>query len=180
MKFPKFYKILDETTVEVDTDFYTTVERLQSMQGICRETDGNQYRLQFTCDNKGRMRVDALPGRYSSNYRLNFVVGEVTEQDGKTAVKIYCIHDRSAKTFRYVEWGIDVVLFMILLAMTVFSIKQGIPLMRKEIIGIGAAALVLFILPFRTIKDEQNESGDIQTMKTEMLNRIHAVNCWDK
>ncbi len=180
MKFPKFYDILDETVIEVDADFPATVERMQSTQGICHETDGNQYPLQFTCDKKGHIRVDSLPSRHPSNSRLNFVVGEVVERDGKTVVKIYSVHDRSSKVFRYVEWVVYIALFCAFLVFIAFSLKQGTPLSRKDMIAMVLFPLLLFTIPFRTKKDAQNQPRDLEIMKTEVVNRVHAVDRWDE
>ncbi len=179
MKFSKHYTVLDETVIEVETDFPTTVDRLRSMQGVCRETDNDQFPLGFTCDKKGRLRVDALYRSTSSNCRLNFVVGEVAEQDGKTVAKIYCVHDRSAKVYRYVEWAVYAALFCAFLVFVAYSIKAGRPLSRKDVITVVLFALLLFTIPFRTKKDAQNQPADLEKMKTEVINRVRAVDRWD-
>ncbi len=177
MKFPKFYDILDETVVEVETDFYTTVERLQSMQGACRNTDADQCVLSFLCTPKGKLRVDTVSRRTN---RLNFVVGEVVEENGKTLVKVYCVHDRSEKKVRNVIWTVYALVFVAFVLFGVSALKQGAHMTPKDIGTAVAFFALLAIIPFRTARETQNQPADLETMKNEMLNRVHAVDRWDE
>ncbi len=179
MKFPGFYDILDETVIELKTDFETTMERLQSLQGVCRNTDGEQNPLMFTCDKKGRLRVDNVPSRYSSNDRLNFVVGEVVEENGKTVAKICSVHDRSTKKVRNVIWTVYALVFVAFVLFGVSALKQGAHMTPKDIGAVVAFLALLAIIPFRTAREAKNQPADLETMKTEVINRVRAVDRWD-
>ena len=178
MKFPRFYDILDETVIELKTDFETTVERLQALQGVCRNTDADQGELSFLCTPKGRLRVDSI-GRRRRISRLNFVVGEVVEENGKTVVKIYCVHDRSEKKVRNVIWTVYALVFAAFVLFGVSALKQGAHMTPKDIGTAVAFFALLAIIPFRTARETENQHADLETMKTELLNRIQAVERWD-
>ena len=181
MKFPKYYTVLDETVIELETDFETTVERLQQLQGICRETDGEQRPLQFTCTKDGEMRVDNVPSRYSASAdRLNFVVGEVVEEDGKTRIKFYSIHDRSTKKLRNVVWTVYALVFAVFVLFGAAALMQGARVTPKDV-GTAVGFLVLLaMIQFSTARETKNQPADLEKMKAEMVNRVNAVDRWDE
>ena len=102
MKIRRCERVLRETTVELSVDLPTALDRLQQLQGICRDTDSDQQVLHFICSDKGLLWiVDA--SRRSSVYRSYIVRGEVYVQDGVTKATVYELHDRSSKYFNIIS-----------------------------------------------------------------------------
>lgn len=175
-----FYtKILDETILEVYEPIEETIDKLRAQAGKCRETDCYGQELEFICTKKGKIRVENLSAKNNhseTSSRIYYVCGEVVEENEKTKVKIYSVHDKSTVIFRHCTIAIHLIVFAVYLFF-VFS-SQNISI--KEIFGIFLFILLLLPINLLTVKEKQNKNTDLEIMKNEIIKRVEAIKRWDE
>ena len=179
MKSTAFITILDETVLESEESFDTTVNRLMAQQGICYQKDSQNNPLEFTCTRKGKLQIKSPYRRNNtiSTHRTHYVRGEVfVAPDGKTKVSICAVHDRTAVFLRWFE----ILLFVIGLTLYIFlDFVNQMPvllLLLELILGI----VFLVALLAGNNGERKNKTADMEIMKSEAIRRVEAVNRWDE
>ena len=180
MKARRGERIIDTETIEISSDLPETIERLMQMNGVCRESDSTDKRIEFYCDKKGIILVTAPDGRSSLSIpRSSYVRAEVVSRSGKTHIDMCAVEEKGGFVFS--------VIFAILqtLLMIVISVLYAIfdtPTFKKEILIIVLLIDVLFAcIMFRDLfKEKNNITPDLEKMKNEVRNRANAVSNWDK
>ncbi len=179
MKNTIFTKIIEQSELEIKTDCKTAIERLKAQQGICRETDSRQVTLEFLCHDDGRICVC----NYSRNKprrdpnRLYSVIGQVTEENGKTKVKIYSLFNRT----NYILSAVAAILYMVVFALYfVTAYKAGIVPGTKDLYLLIFSVFAILLYPLRFRKQERDKANDLYIMKQEIIKRVNAIDKWDK
>ena len=174
---PKGYgKVLDESVIEVNDTVKGTIEKFRQMRGNSYEEDCNEATLEFSCSKKGIIEVSNPASRHDFG-RSAFVVGEVTEHNGKTVVKMYSIYSR----FTAVSKAIKSILLVSFLA-----IYFLVSFLQFGEITPKALYVVLLGVPFFffCFNQDRNEviykTEDLEKMKQMVIKRVKAVNNWDK
>lgn len=179
MKSNFYTEILDKTVLEVDELFEETIDKLQAQAGKCRETDCYGNELEFICTKKGKIRVENLNAKNSRSEkasRIYYVCAEVVEENQKTKVEIYSVHDKSTVFFRHFTIALHLIVFAVYL-LFIFSDKN---ILIKELLGIFLFILMLLPINLLTVKEKQNKNADLEIMKNEIIKRVEAIKRWDE
>ena len=175
MKIRRCERVLQETTVELSVDLPTALDRLQQLQGICRDTDSDQQVLHFICSDKGLLWiVDA--SRRSSVYRSYIVRGEVYVQDGVTKATVYELHDRSSKYYNIILLVISLLVYA---AMLFFYLDYSALISAYNLLLLAMPTIMLVATVLRMRKLEKNKESDLIVQRNELLRRLEAVERWD-
>lgn len=180
MKSTIFTKVIDKTTLEVNESFKDTIDKLRAQQGVCRETDTEGNKLEFSCSKRGKLMVSNTreygSSSRSANNRMYYVYGKVIRDDEKTKVAIYTVHDRTVIYSRYFSIIFDF-LYLIFTVIMLFLYKAAI----KEIILMFLAVVTLSIFPivFSSRLEQKYKEKDIEIMKNEIIKRVEAIKRWD-
>lgn len=175
MKLGRHMVVLEETTIEVGIGFSETVDRLCQQNGLCRETDKYGENLYFRCDEKGRISVNDISDKVTSRSRFYYVLGEVTEQDGKTAVKICSVYDKSGKYNRLVLSG-----FYIFAGVAYTAVMLAVKSLTKtDLLAVIGLSLLAAVNIFSGRRERQSKNEDFETMKNEIVKRVRAAEKWD-
>ncbi len=178
MKSTFFTKIIDKTEIEIDTSYSLTIQRLKAQQGICRETDSRDIKLEFLCHNDGRLAVCNLSRhkkRLESD-RLYSVVGEVTEGENKTKITIYSIYNRGYLLSDFIPF-ICIPTLIVFCLCTAFLSNYEFTTVQLYSMLFGIISLIL--LPGRRHKEKRNKTRDLEIMKNEIIKRVNAIERWD-
>ncbi len=179
MKSDLMITVLDETVIDVKEDVQTTIDRLRELQGSGRQTDSAGRNLTFLCNKKGRFIVRHI----SSNRRslqpdsIDYVTGEVCNDNGQTKVKIYTVHDRSGHVMSIIAAAL---LFIMLALYLVLIFTNNIPAGKEAIFVIGFIIAMIVLTLYYDINSRSNRATDIEIIKKEAVNRVNAVDLWDK
>lgn len=177
MKSNLFVKVLDETTLELDESLKTTIGRLMAQSGKCRETDKEGDSLFFDCTEKGRLIVKPIGyGRSAHSDPIYFVRGEVFEENGKTKVSIYTVHDRTAVFFRWIE--ILLCVLAIVAHFLVLSIAE-VPFEKQFLVLPTILIGTIVFLLYRIKNEKTYMPHNIDIMKNEIIKRVEAVKRWN-
>lgn len=179
MKSTIFTKIIEQSELEIKTDCKTAIERLKAQQGICRETDSRQVTLEFLCHDDGRICVcnySRHKPRRDPN-RLYSVIGQVTEENGKTKIKIYSLFNRT----NYILSAVAALLYLLVVAFYfITAYKAGIVPGTKDLYRLIFSVLAIFLYPLVYQKQERDKANDLYIMKQEIIKRVNAIDKWDK
>lgn len=178
MKFYKGQQILEETVVYSPDTFSGTVEKLQAQSGVCYVTDSGKTSLEFSCTDKGDIFITNNVSRKSDYYHREYYVrGEVTEENGRTAVKIYSVREKANVAYRYFSIILDAVFLAVY-----FIIKAVIkaPLSYVDMAVVAVAVLFSVALGRSTANESSNGPADLEIMKNEVIKRVEAIKRWDE
>ncbi len=177
MKSNLFIKIIDETTLELDESLKTTIGRLMAQSGKCRETDKEGDSLFFDCTEKGKLIVKHFKyNNITSEKQIYYVRGEVFEENGKTKVAIYTVHDRTTVFFRWIEILLCVLMFVahfLVLSIAEVPFEKQFLVLPTILIG-----TIVFHL-YRTKNEKTYMPHNIDVMKNEIIKRVEAVKRWN-
>ena len=170
MNLKGYGKVLDESVIEVNDTVKGTIEKFRQMRGNSYEEDCNEATLEFSCSKKGIIGVSNPASRHDFG-RSAFVVGEVTEHNGKTVVKMYSIYSR----FTAASKAIKAILLVSFLAIYfLVSFLQFGEITPKALYG-------FLFLDFNQVRNEViYKTEDLEKMKQMVIKRVKAVNNWDK
>lgn len=176
MKPRRGERVIDTEIIEISADLPETIERLMQMNGVCRESDSTDKRIEFYCDKNGKILV-TTPAGSSSFSRSRYVRAEAVSRSGKTYIDMCAVQEKGSFVF-FVIFAIIQTLLVI--AFLVFYIISGnLPFGKGFFIRL---LLVLFTcIMFRNLfKEKNNITPDLEKMKNEVKNRANAVSNWDK
>lgn len=180
MKPRRGERIIDTETIEIKADLPKTIERLMQMNGVCRESDSTERPLEFYCDKKGKIFVDAPSGRSSLSFsRSSHVRAEVLSRDGKTYIDMCAVEEKGG----FVSSLIFAILqTLLMIVISVFYVIFDTPTFKKELLIIILIIDAVFAyFSFRNLfKEKNNITPDLEKMKNEVRNRANAVSNWDK
>ncbi len=180
MKPRRGERVIDTETIEISADLPETIERLMQMNGVCRESDSTDKRIEFYCDKKGKIFVTAPDGRSSLSIpRSSYVRAEAVSRSGKTYIDM-CAVEQKGGFVSSVVFAIIQILLMI--AFSVLYALFDTPTFKKEILIIVLLIDALFAcIIFRDLfKEKNNITPNLEKMKNEVRNRANAVSNWDK
>ena len=176
MKPRRGERVIDTETIEISADLPETIERLMQMNGVCRESDSTDKRLEFYCDKNGKILVTTLVGS-SSFPRSSYVRAEAVSRSGKTYIDMCAVQEKGSFVFSVI---FAIIQTLLVIALLVFYIISGnLPFGKGFFIRL---LLVLFTcIMFRDLfKEKNNITPDLEKMKNEVRNRANAVSNWDK
>ena len=178
MKSTKLHKIIDETTITLNESRAEVINKLRQQQGRCTNDAPFGYGapLFFICSQKGEFCVSDQYANRGRHIRF-FVKGEVTEENGQTAVKIYSVYEKYNLFMFYC-------LIVCSIFYTVFAVSVYFKDSRFALIGL-ILGVVFYMLTIRCYKNrnlEEHKSRDINydVMKNEVITRVEAIKNWDK
>ena len=187
MKSNIFKDVLEETVLEVNESKEETIEKLRLQMGFCSSQDSDDDHLYFWCTKKGKLGFFTQPNRnsrpnayfyyYNMDSRIYSVRGKVLSENGKTVVKLYSVYSRLNSVIR----AIDII--TTLLALIVFFVIKGatgqeIPM--GDLLKLGGALFLAGVGTFVLTSEKRNKKSDLDIMKQEVINRVEAINHWDK
>lgn len=174
--------LLEETVVELKTDFPTAVSRLAQLSGICRERSVTGLPLYFDSNKKGRFSVMEIGTRKNPSTAAVGVKGGLYAEESRTkaAVFTYRISGSTAAVAVFVVT--EVLLFLLMVLGWYLSLREGfIPayaVLAFVSLGIQVAFLVQYLSRHRKSRDSAHE--DATRLKEEALCRLAAIDEWDK
>ena len=166
MKSNIFTKIVDETVVEVETSWQDTVNRL-------REQCHHIYSVY--CTRSGKITASQHLGRH--HYGRYYLRGRVVFENGKTKVRLYTVLDRWILFFSYVDIVITLIACPILLP--ILYIEHGRLGFAGTLIALAFIAVGVYGA-YREHYLNKNTKEDIEPLKQDLIQRIKAVDLWDK
>lgn len=190
MKSTFFTKVLDETVLELDVPVGETIQKLCAQVDYNRSTDSLENPVIFRCDKKGRLRVEGWNTGYSktsrslsSPDRAYYLLGRVLEENGKTKIKVYAVHDR---LMMFLRWITPLLCLLVVVAFLVIGREAffSMPLDIKTL-GFFLLLVLMFVADFVrccwfTLKEKKNQTPDFELMKNEVVRKVEAVRRWDE
>ncbi|MBQ4332615.1 MAG: hypothetical protein IJC33_02410 [Clostridia bacterium] len=174
--------LLEETVVELKTDFPTAVRRLQQLSGLCRKKSVTGLPLYFDSNKKGRFSVMEIGTRKNPSTAAVGVKGGLYTEDGRTkaAVFTYRISGSTAAVAVFVVT--EVLLFLLMVLGWYLTLREGfVPVyavLAFVSLGIQVAFLVYYLS--RHNQSRSNAHEDADRLKEEALCRLAAIDEWDK
>lgn len=175
MKNRLLYKYFDRQVFDLNCGYKEAISRLCQMNGTGRINHSMGHPLEFYCNRRGKFYVDMGYGNGRKNSSVYMVQGRVFLENNQTKAEIYST--RFNKGYFAFAIGLSTVEFLLFLFMFTFT--------KFNSIKAGFICLVLaaanFLLPlFRLGTEETGQDYDLVNMRQEAVNRINAVNLWDK
>lgn len=174
-------KQVEETVVELKTDYPTALSRLRQLDGVCRNTDTDDYALRFCVYRNGRIGVadaTSMGRRYST--RSAFLFGGLYTEEGKTKAVVYTYSSAVARAVNAAYFTILVLLGFLVL--TVAWLGSNPSPLGWVGVGTFAAALVVtvggWMIHFG--QTEYDATEDARRMREEAVRRLKAIDEWDK
>ena len=165
-------KIVDETVLDIKADYSETIDRLIALNGVCRDTDGNNRNLNFHCDKNGEITVSPTENNY-----LCFVTAKVYEENGKTKIRIW-LNKRRKKALTLLLGSIYPI-FAVLIAYFLFFVNRPtFSVTTADLCFVLVTAFMMLNVFLTMSKDKQNALSDLEIMKSEVLRRVKAVERW--
>jgi hypothetical protein len=172
---------LEETVVELKTDYPTALNRLRQMGGVCRNTDSNGYELLFVVNRDGRIGMadaSSFGRRYST--RSAFLSGGLYAEEGKTKAVVYTYSSAVARAVKAAYLSVLVLsAFLVLTAAWLGSHPSPLGWVG---VGLFAVALVVtvggWMIHFG--QTEYDATEDARRLQEEAVRRIKAIDQWDK
>lgn len=179
MKLNRSEMVIDTETIELSADLPEAIERLMQMNGVCRESDSTDKRLEFYCDKKGKIFVTAPAGRYSFSFdRSSYVKAEVVNRNGKTYIDMYSV-DIKGGFITSVVFAVIQILITVFISV-IYALAE-IPDLKIGLICVFISDALLIYFSLRDLyKEKNNIAPDLEKMKTEVRKRAIAVNRWNK
>lgn len=172
-----------EQVVELKTNYPTAIQRLRQMQGNCRQQDVEGRYLQFFCNKKGQFTVTPPISRrnHLQTVWATAVEGHLYVEDGRTKASLYTLqlekpNKTPFETILTVAW-IGFVLAAWLVGFFLF------PAEYRTVESILAAAVLAVVLVSRVGQNSrivQNQGQDAQIMLEAAVDRLKAVDDWEK
>ncbi len=186
-----FYKILSEETVAVPGKYADVVDKLCQLHGECSSRDCYRQPLVFGCSEDGKFSFGGNVSQhlrdsrhystagYGCTYTIRtfYLCDNVAEENGKTVVKLYNVHDCGSAVFRWLDVILDllaILLYILLATVTPMQIS-AFAMPALALIGVFAATGNWLALS----KERENKTEDLVTMRQELLNHPEAVRRWD-
>ncbi len=175
MKSTKAKEILEETSLTLKESRADVISKLMQMQGCCRNEDSQKETLFFSCYKDGTFYVN-------TNYRRRenktyYIQGEVVEENGKTIIKIYSVHEKTNVVFRFITLAF---ILLCIIGIILLYFYADILLAKELFASIATFAVVLIIFLYKGKNEVKNKNVDFDIMKQEVINRVEAVKNWDK
>lgn len=191
MRLPVWCKILHEEIIPLKLRRDKVIERLSLMAGLCH-TDGRESRpIALHCRKNGTFTFNGTLRDWMNNsnithnqckyqYRtyISYLCGEITEQNGKAAIKLYTVYNRFNHAVNWLEMAFTALSTLIYLGLCLLMITQLSPLSLAimAIANIGAG-----VVDWNRSRREIEYREEILTaMRNEMNNRIDAVIRWEE
>ena len=117
--------LLEETVVELKTDFPTAVRRLQQLSGLCRKKSVAGFPLYFDSHKMGRFSVTEIGTRNHPSTAAVGVKGGLYAEEGRTkaAVFTYRISGSTAAVAVFVVT--EVLLFLLMVLGWYLTLREG-------------------------------------------------------
>lgn len=177
MKSSLFRTVKLVKTIELKIDEKTAIKRLQSLENNCYTRDGNGELIAFYCTDKGQLIVSSSArSRSISSIRANDVRGQIENEGGKTVVKIYSVHDRSAAIIKYLLAVFSVVYVIYAMADVIYT-KSGIS--TADILAFVLGGVFVASIFISTRSENKNTNLDFEIMTREIERRLEAAERWN-
>ena len=177
MKSTLFKTVKLVKTIELKIDKKTAIKRLQSLENNCYTPDGNGELIAFYCTDKGQLIVSSSArSRSISSIRANDIRGQIETEGGKTLVKIYSVHDRSAAIIKYLL-AVFFVVYVIYTMADVIYTKSGVSM--ADILAFVLGGVFIASIFMSTRSENKNTNSDFEIMTREVERRIAAAERWD-
>ena len=174
-------KRVEETVVELKTDYRTALSRLRQLDGVCRNTDTDDYALRFCVYRNGRIGVanaTSMGRRYST--RSAFLSGGLYAEEGKTKAVVYTYSSAVARAVNAAYFTVLVLLGFLVL--TVAWLGSNPSPLGWVGVGMVAAALAVtvggWLIHFGQTEYEAAE--DARRLREEAVRRLSAIDDWEK
>lgn len=180
MKLRRGERVIDTETIEISADLPETIERLMQMNGVCRESDSTDRKLEFYCDKKGKILVTTPVGRSSLSFsRSSYVRAEAVSRNGKTYIDMCAVEEKGGFVSSLV---FAILQTLMMITVSIFYVIFETPTFKKDLLLIILLldAVFAYILFKNLFKEKNNITPDFEKMKNEVRSRAVAVNCWDK
>ncbi len=172
---------VEETVVELKTDYPTALNRLRQMGGVCRNTDSDGYEMLFIVNRNGRIGMadaTSMGRRYST--RSAFLSGGLYTEEGKTKAVVYTY---SSAVVRAVNAAyLSVLVLSAFLTLTAAWLGSNPSPVGWVGVGTFAAALVVTIGGWMIHfgQTEYDAAEDARRLQEEAVRRLEAIDQWDK
>lgn len=172
---------VEETVVELKTDYPTALNRLCQMGGVCRNTDSDGYELLFTVNRHGRIGMadaTSMGRRYST--RSAFLSGGLYTEEGKTKAVVYTYHSAVVRAATAMYFSVLTLSALLLLT----AIWLGKSPSSLGWIGVGVLTLALVLAVCGWVihfgQTEYAATEDARRFREEALRRLEAIDQWEK
>ncbi|MBR0447825.1 MAG: hypothetical protein IIX28_05110 [Clostridia bacterium] len=168
-----------EQVVELKTNYPTAIQHLRQMQGACRQQDAEGRYLQFYCNKKGCFTISPPPTRHA--VWATTLEGHLYVEDGRTKASLYTLqlekpNKAPLESVLTVVW-VGVVLAVWLACFLLF------PAEYRTMESILSAVILVVLLVLKTGREGrivQNQGQDAQIMLEAAVDRLKAVDDWEK
>ena len=172
---------VEETVVELKTDYPTALSRLRQLGGMCRNTDTNDYAMLFVVNRNGRIGMaDATSSGRRYSTRSTFLSGGLYVEEGKTKAVVYTYSSAVARAVNGAYLSVLVLAaFLVLTAAWLGSNPSPLGWVG---VGVFAAALVVTVGSWmvRHGQTKYDAAEDAHRFREEALRRLEAIDEWDK
>lgn len=172
---------VEETVVELKTDYPTALSRLRQMGGVCRNTDTNDCAMLFVVNRNGRIGMadaTSMGRRYST--RSAFLSGGLYVEEGKTKAVVYTYSSAVARAVNAAY--LSVLVLSALLLLTAVWLGSNPSLLGW--IGVGALTLALVVTIGGWLihfgQTEYEAAEDARRLREEAVRRLSAIDDWEK
>lgn len=175
MKNRLIYKYFDREVFNLNCGYKEAINRLCQMNGTGRINHSMGHPLEFYCNRRGKFYVDMGYGNGRKNSSVYMVQGRVFLENNQTKVEIYST--RYKRGYFALAIGLSAVEFVFMIFM---FMRANFSNLKVALVGLVLIA-ANFLLPlFRLGIEETGQDYDLVNMRQEAVNRIDAVNKWDK
>ena len=186
MKSTIFRKILNQSSVVLNLPPAETIRRLCAQNGYSYEEDHLNYSYHFQCNKKGKFTIDTyryplnrgsvFAARSEASFRTYQVKGEVLDEQGKSKINVYAVHNRLNASVLLLDLLLDLVIlipaYFILLAVT-GKTNWGIIVILGSLVMVSGGF-------FRLLSDHNNHPEELETMKEFAFRKIESAKRWNE
>ncbi len=186
MKSTIFRKILDQNSVVINVPPKETIRRLCAQNGFSYEEDHLNYSYHFYCNKRGKFIIDTYQRRRNggsfsashseASFRTYHIMGEVLDEQGKSKINIYSIHNRLNTSVLLFDLLLDLIftipLYLISLVITAET-------SWKFFIILGGLVMISGGL-FRLISDHNHHPKELGTMKEIAFRKVESAKRWNE
>ena len=173
-------RLLEETMVELKTDYPTAVRRLQELNGFTHQRDASGKEREFISNKKGFFTFanNGRNERRDPHTSLIRATGGLYVEEGKTKAVVY-IHRSGLSTFVIgCLVFVEVFLFLLILQYTLSGANpKAWLLLVVYLLGLAVYFSYLFSNRHKSVLGMQE---DAQMLREDALSRLLAVDKWDE
>lgn len=156
---------------EIFTYKEDAIRKFRKLQGVCRGQFNNGNPMDFRCSKKGKITIQNAPTQSVEHTSATRLFAEVIEEDGKTYVVYYTMHNKAENVLKIILLVSD--LLLLIYSFTLAVQEPHFIFLTLGLLSGGALLLA-------NISESRNAPMDFAVMINELENRVEAVNLWDK